>query len=49
MMSEATLAGMLTHELHRALDRLIESKRQLEEDIARIQAEIERRQKRQRA
>ena len=47
-MSEATLAGMLTHELHRAHDRLIESKRQVEEDIAAIEQEIERRKKRRR-
>jgi len=48
MMSEATLADMLTHELYRARDRLIESKRQLDEDIAAIEAEIERRRVRQR-
>jgi hypothetical protein len=48
MMSQATLAGMLDHELRRAIDRLSESKRQMEEDIAALKSEIGRRRKRRR-
>jgi hypothetical protein len=46
IMSTATLAGMLDHELRRAIDRLSDGKRQIEEDIAAIEAEIEGRRKR---
>lgn len=46
MMSQATLAGMLDHELRRAIDRMSDSKRQIEEDIAALKEEIERRRQR---
>jgi hypothetical protein len=44
-----TLAGMLMNELQRAIDRLIAARRDIDEDIAAIEAEIERRRKRRRA
>jgi hypothetical protein len=42
-MSRETLAGMLDHELRRAIDRLVESRQQIDADITAIETEIERR------
>ena len=42
-MSAATLAGMLDHELRRAIDRLHAARQQIDDDIAAIEEEIERR------
>jgi hypothetical protein len=48
MMSPETLAGMLDEEIERAIDRLTQARRDIENDLAALQNERDRRERERR-